>query len=97
MPRGLPRSLGSCQTIEDQCLYSPHTPRSARDDHLPLNTIAKIPTADVIDFDYPRPMLHGNGYWHTEQDTPDKCSGQSLAAVAAVMYEWLKYRSGVIK
>ncbi len=77
--------------------FIPRTRHEVRDDHLPLNTIAKIPTADVIDFDYPRPMLHGNGYWHTEQDTPDKCSGQSLAAVAAVMYEWLKYRSGVIK
>ena len=27
------------------------------DDHIPLNNIAKIPTADLIDFDYPRPGI----------------------------------------
>ena len=26
-----------------------------RDDHLPLNSIARIPTCDIIDFDYPNP------------------------------------------
>ncbi|MFM7594429.1 MAG: M28 family peptidase, partial [Isosphaeraceae bacterium] len=40
------------------------------DDHIPLNQ-AKIPTADVIDFEYP--------HWHTADDTPDKCSGESMA------------------
>lgn len=53
-----------------------------RDDHLPLNDIAKIPTCDVIDFDYE--------FWHTEQDTPDKCSDLSLAKVGWVVHEWLK-------
>jgi len=52
------------------------------DDHLPLNETAKIPTADLIDFDYP--------YWHTEQDTPDKCSAASLEKVGKVTYEWLR-------
>lgn len=53
-----------------------------RDDHLALRNIAKIPTCDIIDFDYP--------YWHTEGDTPDKCSGDSLAKVGWVVYEWMK-------
>lgn len=53
-----------------------------RDDHVPLNEIARIPTADVIDFDYP--------YWHTEGDTPDKCSAVSLEKVGKVVYEWLR-------
>jgi hypothetical protein len=53
-----------------------------RDDHLALRNTAKIPTCDVIDFDYP--------YWHTEGDTPDKCSGESLAKVGWVVYEWFK-------
>ncbi len=53
-----------------------------RDDHLPLNDIAKIPTCAVIDFDFP--------HWHTEGDTPDKCSALSLAKVGWVVKEWLK-------
>jgi hypothetical protein len=46
------------------------------DDHLPLNE-AGIPTIDIIDFQYP--------HWHTHQDTPDKCSPQSLEAVGSVL------------
>jgi hypothetical protein len=53
-----------------------------QDDHLPLRNIAKIPTCDVIDFDYPA--------WHTEGDTPQRCSGASLAKVGWVVYEWLQ-------
>jgi hypothetical protein len=53
-----------------------------RDDHLALNNIAKIPTCDIIDFDYP--------YWHTRGDTPARCSALSLAKVGWVMQEWLK-------
>lgn len=52
-----------------------------RDDHLHLHNIAKIPTCDIIDFDYP--------YWHTEADTPNKCSARSLAKVGRVVWEWL--------
>jgi Zn-dependent M28 family amino/carboxypeptidase len=50
------------------------------DDHLPLNE-AGIPTADIIDFDYP--------YWHTLQDTPDKCSAETLAIVGRTVLQWL--------
>ena len=42
------------------------------DDHLPL-LAAGIPVVDLIDFDYP--------YWHTLEDTADKCSPESLGAV----------------
>jgi hypothetical protein len=52
-----------------------------RDDHLPLNEIARIPTCDVIDFDYP--------HWHTRNDLPAACSGQTLAKVGRVMLTWL--------
>lgn len=51
------------------------------DDHIPLNKIAKIPTCDIIDFDY----LH----WHTTNDTPAQCSGASLAKVGRVLLKWL--------
>ena len=53
-----------------------------RDDHLPLNNIAKIPTCDIIDFDYP--------HWHTRADTPERCSALSLAKVGWVVQEWLR-------
>ena len=56
-----------------------------RDDHLPLNQIAQIPTVDVIDFDY--------RYWHTTQDVPDRCSGKSLATVTRVVLAWFAHRS----
>ncbi|MEX0641468.1 MAG: M28 family peptidase [Pirellulales bacterium] len=59
-----------------------------RDDHLPLNDVAKIPTVDVIDFDYPSPGA--DSYWHTTQDTPENCSALSLAKVGWVVEEWMK-------
>ena len=48
------------------------------DDHLPISA-AGVPTIDIIDFDYP--------YWHTDQDTPDKCSAESLANIGRVLAE----------
>lgn len=62
---------------------------TVRDDHLPLNQIAKIPSIDVIDFDYPRPGIGAPSYWHTEQDIPENCSGESIAAVVWVAHQWL--------
>ncbi len=53
-----------------------------RDDHLPLNQIAGIPTCDIIDFDYP--------HWHTRNDVPAACSGETLAKVARVLLAWLE-------
>jgi hypothetical protein len=60
-----------------------------RDDHLPLNEIARIPTCDIIDFDYPRPGWR-TSYWHTRQDNPAHCSAVSLARVGWVVHEWLR-------
>lgn len=49
------------------------------DDHAPL--IEKgLPTIDLIDFEYPA--------WHTLQDTPDKCSPDSLGAVGKMLESW---------
>jgi hypothetical protein len=59
-----------------------------RDDHLALRNIGKIPTCDIIDFDYPNSKA--TSYWHTEEDTPEKCSALSLAKVGWVLREWLK-------
>lgn len=53
------------------------------DDHMPL--LAKgVPAVDLIDFEYPA--------WHTQGDTPDQCSAQSLGTVGALMVS-LAYRS----
>jgi hypothetical protein len=53
------------------------------DDHIALSTLGRIPTIDLIDFDY--------GPWHTLEDTPDKCSSQSLAIIGKTLAE-LVYR-----
>lgn len=51
------------------------------DDHLPF--IKKgIPTALLIDFDYP--------YWHTTSDTLNKVSERNLEIVLEVMLDWIK-------
>jgi hypothetical protein len=55
---------------------------TVQDDHLPLHDIGKIPTCDIIDFDYPA--------WHTTQDTPRECSPLSLAKVGWVVQTWLE-------
>ena len=46
------------------------------DDHVPLLSKG-IKSIDIIDFDYP--------YWHTQEDTPDKCSAESLGEVGRVL------------
>jgi glutaminyl-peptide cyclotransferase len=54
--------------------------REVKDDHLPLNE-ARIPTIDIIDFDYP--------FWHKADDSPENCSAESLAEVGRVLTAWL--------
>jgi len=46
------------------------------DDHLELLKVG-IPAVDLIDLDYP--------YWHTVQDTEDKCSPESLWIVGTLL------------
>lgn len=62
--------------------FVPRIRHEVRDDHLPLNQIARIPTCDVIDFDFP--------YWHLRNDIPATCSGATMAKVARVLMEWLQ-------
>jgi hypothetical protein len=40
-----------------------------------------IPAVNLIDFDYP--------YWHTIEDKPEKCSGESMGSVGRVVVAWL--------
>ena len=60
-----------------------------KDDHLPLNNIAKIPTCDIIDFDYPNPRAK-NAYWHTTADNISNCSQDSLNKVGTVVLSWVR-------
>ena len=48
------------------------------DDHISLAT-SGVPSSVIIDFDYP--------HWHTDRDTPDKCSPKSLENVGKVLIE----------
>lgn len=59
--------------------------RAIIDDHVPLNRI-KIPTINLIDFDYL--------YWHTQDDTLDKLSPESLQKVGAVTLYHLRKALG---
>ncbi len=61
---------------------------AVQDDHLPLN-IAGVRTIDLIDFDYP--------YWHTEFDTADKCSAESLENIGKVLLELIYNRASWLK
>jgi hypothetical protein len=61
--------------------FIPQVRHTVQDDHLALRQYGGIRAIDVIDFDYP--------YWHTTGDTPDKCSGESLAKVGWVAWTWL--------
>jgi hypothetical protein len=50
------------------------------DDHIPLLQ-AGIPMVDLIEFPY--------AYWHTLEDTPDKCSQETLRQVGVLLVDFL--------
>ncbi len=52
------------------------TRHTVLDDHIPLVT-SGVPAVDIIDFDYK--------WWHTDQDTVDKCSPESLGNIGKVL------------
>jgi Zn-dependent M28 family amino/carboxypeptidase len=65
--------------------HFPQRPGSAiMDDHLPLHEKG-LRVIDLIDFNYG----FGNSFWHTHDDTPDKCSAVSLKMVGDVVLEWV--------
>lgn len=55
-------------------------PREMKDDHLPF-LAAGIPAIDLIDFEYGP----GNAWWHTQDDTLDKCSAESLGTAGGIV------------
>jgi len=58
--------------------FVPERGPAVYDDHVPFLEQG-IPAVDLIDFDFPQ--------WHTTGDTPDKCSGASLAQVGRLMVD----------
>jgi len=56
------------------------------DDHVPLWEIAQIPAIDIIDFQYPNRFYN---YWHTQFDTPQNCSPQSLGQVGTLLVNYI--------
>ena len=56
------------------------------DDHVPLWENAQIPAIDIIDFDYPNPFYN---HWHTQNDTPENCSPQSLHQVGTLLLNYI--------
>jgi glutaminyl-peptide cyclotransferase len=65
--------------------YFLEQPGAIEDDHMPF-VRQGVTALDLIDFDYGP----GNSYWHTEKDTVDKLSAQSLKVVGDVLVETLK-------
>lgn len=61
--------------------FIPRVQYYVTDDHLPLLELG-VPAIDLIDFDYP--------YWHTLEDTPDKCSPASLEKVGRVLLQVIR-------
>lgn len=56
--------------------FQPRYGPAIYDDHIPMIE-AGVPFVDLIDFDYP--------YWHTLEDTSDKCSADSLEIVGRLV------------
>ena len=57
--------------------------------YLKLNQYAGIPIIDIIDFNYPNSFTN---YWHTMNDIPENCSGQSLEQVGKLMVDYIYNR-----
>lgn len=63
--------------------FVPERGPAVMDDHIPFLQL-RIPAVDLLDLDYP--------YWHTSQDTPDKCSPDSLEDVGRVLLQLIYTR-----
>jgi Zn-dependent M28 family amino/carboxypeptidase len=81
-PEVVEKVWSAAKELGYQDRFRPQVKYTVDDDHVPLIK-AGIKCIDVIDFDY--------GPWHTLDDTPQKCSAESLKAVgdviARVVYE----------
>lgn len=79
--------FGIAETLGYKKVFRYDESQSVGDDHLALNE-AGIPTIDII---HPLPFnpynTTGYTHWHTLQDTPDKCSAETLKVVGDTIAE----------
>jgi hypothetical protein len=73
--------LDSAEALELRSFFRYHNV-NIYDDHVPLQTIARIPAIDLIDFDY--------RYWHTADDTLERIAPESLRKTGAVTLHHLR-------
>lgn len=79
-PHLLRRALALSEGLGVGEKFSLFTRGTILDDHTPFQSLG-IPVLNFIDFSYGP----GNSWWHTEQDTLDKLSADSLATVGNVV------------
>lgn len=82
--KGSGRFLDKIYSISEKQKVSSFKPQSKYtilDDHFPFHKMG-IPATVLIDFDYP--------YWHTLEDTLDKCSPESMFSVFSVVTETIQ-------
>jgi glutaminyl-peptide cyclotransferase len=75
------RLLSSAEVLHKRSVFRIFD-RPMLDDHVPLALIAKIPSLDIIDFEYDA--------WHTADDTMSQISSESLETIGAVTLHFLK-------
>ena len=88
--KGSGRFLDQIYSIAEKQKVSSFKPQSKftiLDDHYPFYKIG-IPATVLIDFDYP--------YWHTQEDTLDKCSPESMFSVFSVVIETISSFKSVL-
>ena len=78
LTRGILKAADALDLRQDFTLYD----NNIYDDHVPLLHFARVPTIDLIDFNYPP--------WHTADDTLDKLGPESLKAVGAITLYYLR-------
>lgn len=65
--------------------FKPYLGSPVYDDHIPFIELY-YEAIDIIDFEYPNA---DENFWHTHEDTPDKCSAESLEAVGNTVLTWV--------
>lgn len=65
--------------------FKPYLGTPVFDDHIPF-VERYYQAIDIIDFQYPNA---NDNFWHTHEDTPDKCSSESLEAVGNTVLTWI--------
>ncbi len=72
----------SAASAGEGAIFQQSVGEAINDDQIPLARGLHVPSIDIIDFNY--------AYWHTLQDTPDKCSRKSLEAVGKTLEQYVR-------